>query len=333
MQKKTRTAKVGLDYSKDKFNVSVLFNGTRADREFKNDLEGARDLESWLKQSGAKRFDVTFEPTGRYSENVSTRLWSNPNYRVFQVNPEVSSKYRGSLDLRTKSDFKDAYALAKLAEERADDLPEWEPKNDAQYELRDVQMRLRSIVKRKTHLKNQLKCGLSSQFIKDDIEDELRNLAEREKVLLAYATKLIDSDPQMREDRLLLQSIPGIGLTTAILLICLIDFRKFKSSRQLTCFLGLTRRMNESGTSVRGPNGISKKGSKYIRSSLFCPTWSAIRSNPAIEMFNERLKGNGKLTMVAQTACLRKLLAIAWAVVHRRCPFEREYKNPHLATA
>jgi transposase len=329
-RKKTRmkVAKIGNDFSKDKFNVSVLHAGKRMDHEFANSLSGTVQLIEWLKQTGAKRFEMAFEPTGRYHESVCEYLWGQ-GFRLFQINPEVMSKYAASLDTRTKSDSQDAYALAKFVQERSEDLDEWGPKTDGQKEMRDVQLRMRSLVKRTTALQNQLQCGLTSRLIKADIEDELCRLEEKKKQMLEYATTLINHDPQMRKDCELLDSIIGIGWQSAVFLICLVDFRKFDTSRKLACFLGLTIKKRESGSSVKGKERISKKGRTELRSGLFCPVWASVIHNPILRTHYERLVGSGKPKRVAEVACLRKLVAIAWSIIKNQRPFDVDYMNQH----
>jgi len=330
---KKKLAQVGLDYSKETLNASVLFKDSTYDQVFPNSLAGGIQLVDWLQGLGANTFDVAFEPTGRYSDVVNAHLWSHSKCRLFQVNPEISCKYAASLDTRNKSDFKDARALARLAVERAGQLPVWQPKTQIQYEVRDVQMRMRSLVKQIVALKNQLKCGITSDLVKAEIADEVEWLEKRKASMLAYATKLIDSDERLRRDRQLLETIPGIGESTAVLLLCLIDFRSFKSSRRLSSFLGLTQRKRQSGTSVRSDNRISKKGSKYVRTGLFCPVWTAIAWNLPIRDLYNRLTSAGKRKRVAEVACLRKLLTIAWSVIRHQRDFDQDHQNPHLQLA
>lgn len=324
-----KVANVGIDYSKEKFNATVLFRGRRCDRQVPNNLAGGELLVDWLKSTGARRFDVAFEPTGRYSDAVSGYLWSQPDFRLFQINPQVANKYAASRDIRIKSDFKDAYALAQLIEERSKELPEWRPRTDAQQEMRDVHLRHSSLVKRIVTLKNQMKCGLSSELVRGEIVRELKWLEDSKESLLEYGTKIIDSDPALRRDRELLESIPGIGAQTAVFLLCLVDFRKFATARKLACFLGLTQRKHESGSSVHRRNSISKKGGTAVRSALFCPTWTAIAKNALIQEFYKRLVEAGKRKRVAEIACLRKLVTISWSLIRNQRPFDLNYVNPY----
>lgn len=56
-------------------------------------------------------------------------------------------------------------------------------------------------------------------------------------------------------------------------------------------------------------------GRTSVRCGLFMATLVAIRHNPVIQTFYERLLANGKLKKVALVACMRKLLVILNAMI------------------
>ena len=55
-------------------------------------------------------------------------------------------------------------------------------------------------------------------------------------------------------------------------------------------------------------------GRTSVRCGLYMATLVAIRHNPVIRKFYERLLANGKLKKVALVACMRKLLVILNAI-------------------
>jgi transposase len=57
-------------------------------------------------------------------------------------------------------------------------------------------------------------------------------------------------------------------------------------------------------------------GRAPVRAVLYMATFSAIRCNPTIRAFHQRLREAGKQPKVAITACMRKLLTILNAMVH-----------------
>ena len=85
---------------------------------------------------------------------------------------------------------------------------------------------------------------------------------------------LVKQDQQ--QQLTLLQSIPGIGLKTALFLIVVTDsFKKFENSSQLCSYVGITPTIRESGSSVRGSARISKVGNKKLRNLLFLCSFTA----------------------------------------------------------
>ena len=64
-----------------------------------------------------------------------------------------------------------------------------------------------------------------------------------------------------------------------------------------------------------------------MRTALYMATLSAIRYNPPIKAFYERLRAKGKPVKVARCAAARKLLHIAWAIVKKGDLFDPNYKG------
>jgi transposase len=62
-----------------------------------------------------------------------------------------------------------------------------------------------------------------------------------------------------------------------------------------------------------------------LRKALYLASVSAVRFNPAIKVFYERLRAKGKPMNVARCAAARKLLHVAWAVVHKQQRFDPQY--------
>lgn len=110
-----------------------------------------------------------------------------------------------------------------------------------------------------------------------------------------------------------LTTIPGIGPWVAVVLRLEIGrFDGFANAPSVVAFSGLDPHYHRSGDGeVRC--SISKRGRAHVRAALFLATLTAIRYNPAIRDFYQRLRAAGKLGMVAVTACMAKLLRIAYA--------------------
>lgn len=143
------------------------------------------------------------------------------------------------------------------------------------------------------------------------LAQELRALERRIEQRKSRLTGLLAAEPTVRR----LQTIPGIGLWTAVVLRLEIGpFDRFATDNAVVAFAGLDPHYHQSGDGeVR--YSISKRGRAEIRAALYMSVLTAIRYNPAIQAFYERLLSRGKLAPVALTACMGKLLRQAYACV------------------
>jgi transposase len=126
------------------------------------------------------------------------------------------------------------------------------------------------------------------------------------------------------EEVQLYQSIPGIGAWTATCLrLEYGSMTRFHSDSAVVAFAGLDPKTHQSGDTDED-HGISRRGRRGIRAALFMAARTAIRCNPVIRAFYARLLTQGKLPMVAVTACMAKLLRLAYACVMTQQSFDPE---------
>ncbi|MCS3698407.1 transposase [Salinibacter ruber] len=128
--------------------------------------------------------------------------------------------------------------------------------------------------------------------------------------------KQIEDNQQLRDRCQLLETIPGVGLQTAAIVISeLGSADRFHSARQAVAYAGLVPSHRESGTSVRGAPRMSKVGNGRLRRAMYFPAMSALRFNPAVKALGDRLEERGKESMVIIRAAMRKLLHICYGVL------------------
>ena len=126
----------------------------------------------------------------------------------------------------------------------------------------------------------------------------------------------------LKHDAKLLATIPGVGdLTAAFLLGCAGDLRRFSNPRKLDAYAGMNPAIRQSGRWV-GHSRLSKLGPALLRAKLYMPALTATRYNTAVHALYERLIARGKPRMVALAAAMRKLLHIAWGVIHSGKAFD-----------
>jgi len=114
-------------------------------------------------------------------------------------------------------------------------------------------------------------------------------------------------------------SIPGLGRKSALLLVVITGgFTRFAHYKQLVSYLGLSPRIYESGTSIKGRARICKMGMSRVRAVLYVCSWSAIKANKACRELYERLLAKGKAKRLALIAVVNKLLRQAFAVATKK---------------
>ena len=132
----------------------------------------------------------------------------------------------------------------------------------------------------------------------------------------------INQNPHLKEDRQLLESIPGVGSVVSSRMIGVLRSRAFESASQCAAFLGLNPVQHESGSSVRGRTHLSKAGNPRIRAKLYMAAIVAIQHNPDIKAQYQRLLKKGKSKMSALGAAMRKLVHICFGVLKHRTPYQ-----------
>ena len=132
-------------------------------------------------------------------------------------------------------------------------------------------------------------------------------------------TTLIRSTPVWRETDDLLRSVPGIGPVTACTLIADLPELGRLDRRRIAALAGLAPIARDSGA-FRGRRMILG-GRSHIRRVLYMATLTAIKHNPAIRTFHQRLVAAGRPGKVALTAAMRKLLTILNAMLRDRRPW------------
>ncbi len=143
-----------------------------------------------------------------------------------------------------------------------------------------------------------------------------RSLKQVKKEMELIEQKLIILVKEEHQDLLTrLETIPGIGKKTALMLVVLTDgFKRFKSGSELCSYSDLTPITRQSGSSVRGRARISKIGNAKLRNLLFMCSFNSCKYNKACRTIYERIVAKGKSKKLALIAVCNKLLKQAFAI-------------------
>ena len=145
------------------------------------------------------------------------------------------------------------------------------------------------------------------------IEAQLTHI-DGELASLAAADTPLGAHPR------LLPGIPGLGLLTAATLLASLPLERLEMPRQVAAYVGLCPQERTSGSSIRGRGHIGPLGPASLRKALSMPAIVAMRCNPPLRAFAERLRARGKRPKVVITAGMRTLLLLAWALVRTGQP-------------
>ncbi len=93
----------------------------------------------------------------------------------------------------------------------------------------------------------------------------------------------------------------------------------------MAAYVGLCPQERSSGSSLRGRARTGPLGPAHLRKALYMPALVAMRANPALRTFADRLRRAGKRPKVIVVAVMRKLLLLAWAILRSGQPFSPAY--------
>jgi transposase len=120
----------------------------------------------------------------------------------------------------------------------------------------------------------------------------------------------------------LLTTIDGIGpLTAARIVAELGNPADFRDGAALASYVGVVPALKHSGKHTPARAGLTPVGHAQLRAKLWMPTLTAVRKNPWLRAYYQRLRKAGKLPKVALIAAMRKLLHAIYSVAKNRRPF------------
>jgi len=302
---------VGIDVSKDRLDVHVQPTGEAF--AVARDGEGLASLVARL--TPLMPHLVAVEATGGFEMTVAAAI-AGAGLPLAIVNPAQVRHYAQALGRRAKTDRIDAEVIARFAEAAR---PEPRPLPDeATQALADLVTRRRQIIammvaerQRATRLPKRLK--RSCERVVRVLEKELAALDQD-------IDTTVRGTPAWRVKEDLLASVIGIGTITARALIADLPELGTLNRRQIAALVGVAPFTRESGQ-WRGKSFIAG-GRPTIRAALFVATMAAVRHNPSIRDFRQRLIAKGKPKMVAMVACMRKLLTILNAILRDQTPWK-----------
>jgi transposase len=301
---------VGIDIAKDTLYIHVFPSEEKW--HCKNDANDINQLSKRLR--ALTPTVITLEATGGFETTLAGQL-TEAELPVSIVNPRQVRDFAKGLGKLAKTDSIDAYVLARFGESvkpRLTPIPTAEQKL-----IKDLVRRRQQLVDLRAAEKNRLK-----QAQTERIRQSILAIIDA----LDYEIQQIDKDlntaikqsPIWQEKVDLLKTIPGIGPVTAISLIALVPELGTVSREIIGRLVGVAPLNDDSGT-IKGIRRCLG-GREPVRRPLYMAALTATKHNKTIKEFFHRLQLRGKIFKVAITACMRKLVLIANAVLRDKQP-------------
>ena len=295
---------VGIDVSKEWVDVAVRPAGDawRADR----DQDGVDGLVLRLRELAPRI--VVMEASGGYEIPLAAAL-SAASVPVAVVNPRHVRDFARSQGILAKTDRLDAAVIAhfgEVSEVTAQPLVSEEARA-----LEGLVARRRQIIGMRTA--EQLRRRTAVPAVRESIEEVIAFLDQQLKEVDEELGRRLRESPVWREREKLLKSVPGIGPVATVSLLTGLPELGSLDRRAVAALVGVAPLSRDSGK-FRGTRGCWG-GRAKVRAALYMPTLVAVRCNPVLREFYERLLRAGKPRKVALTACMRKLLTILNAML------------------
>ena len=315
---------IGIDISKQTFDVCFKKEKGMYHRVFQNRLSGFRKLVKGLPESS----HVVMEASGPYYVQLASYLYSQ-GIKVSVVNPLKIKRYTQMQFYRAKTDRKDAESIMEYGCFHNSRLSLWQPEPHPIQHIKQLRSALELLQKQKHQSKRQLEAFTSAGSISKTVEESLQGTIEvlSNKIQELEREMLSICERHYKSTYSSLTSIPSIGPKTAVMLIAITDnFNKFVHYRQLIAYVGFSPRVYQSGTSVKGKGHICKMGKSQIRKLLYMCSWTAKQCNKACREMYERLKAKGKPERVIKVAIANKLLKQAFAIATSKQKYTENYQ-------
>jgi transposase len=272
-----------------------------------NDPGGWRHLRRRL--GGLNIVQVVMEATSKYHRAVHRRL-DAAAIAVAIVNPLRARLFAQACGTLAKTDAIDARMLALMAERLSPDPTP--PPTQIVEAVQELTRARGAAVAERVAIGHRRETATTA-FLRAELSRRLAALDRHIVRLEAQTDRLIAADPVMARRQVVLRSIPGIGPVAATALVAGLDELGRISSKQVASIAGLAPVACDSGPR-QGTRRI-RGGRAFLRPPLYMAALSAIRANPDLRRFHQRLKDHGKPPKVALTAVMRKLLVLANTLV------------------
>lgn len=305
------TKVAGIDVSKGKLDIGF----SRGDDALSvaNTQAGHAEVVAFLRQHQIER--VGLEATGSYGLAIEAAL-REEGFQVLVLQPLQVRLFRKLHRQRAKTDAIDAVLIARFVQGETLPADFHDPRLAP---LREQLLYLEQLRADAARIRARRERYTSPDLLAR-MKADIARLEREADALLADLVQRLRNQPDLAARFALLVSIPGIGPYSAVMLVLRLPELGHLSRGEIAALVGVAPYNVDSGKQA-GQRRIAG-GRKDIRDALYTPTVAAsTRWNPDLVAFNTRLREAGKPGKLVITACIRKLLAIANAILARGTPW------------
>jgi len=292
---------VGVDVSKS--NLDIYIHPLEKLFKIPNTKSGIKAFTKELSKYNVAK--VACEATGGY-ESLFANILRKKSYNIWIIDPRRVRGFIIATGCKCKTDKIDAQKIAEFAY-----------KNSQGYTpilKNEIHEQLQALINRKKDLtiflaaeKTRLKHP-SHALSLVSIKKLIKTLGNEIKTIDGQIEGLVKNDKELHEKTIILESIPGIGKSSAALLLSFVPELGYLSNAKISALIGVCPYANESG---------KHKGKRYIRGGraiprrmLYMCALAAIKFNVPLKEFYDRLRTANKPFKVAITAIMHKLIII-----------------------
>jgi transposase len=315
---------VGVDVAKGALEISD--SRGKLTGVIDNLVSTIKSLVTKLKKSKTKTL-VICEATGGLEHDLADLL-HEAQIDVVIANPARIRHFAKGHGVYEKTDRIDA-DMIRLFGEQVKTTPSV-PRTPEQKRLTALTRRRKQVIDLLIQEKNRLgQCHYDEavQLIKESIEYLEKQLKSIDFCLRELIVQLSSTNLNIN----ILLSVHGIGYTTVAMLLGELPELGTMNRTQIAKLVGVAPLANQSGKEDKQRSIFG--GRSAVRTALFLPTMTAMRHNPKIAQFAERLKRRGKPHKVIVTACMRKLITILNLMIKNQTVWDETKKGDERVTS
>lgn len=299
MKDKSNIIFMGIDVSKS--SLDIYLSGSHS--KIGND---AKSITKFIKNKtkiDSKEIFCVLESTGGY-ERLSIRLLSEFGVKVHRAHPNKVHSFAKASGHFAKTDKLDAKLLERYAEFVYGDVQIHTSKSESMEELSGLRSLERSL-ENELHA-YQCRAKHCSGKSKKLIDKHIRELKKRIKEASEEIEDMISNDKELRQKQDLLVSYKGVGKKIANSLISELPELGSLHRKKVAGLVGVAPKTSQSGQ--KEYYARISGGRFYVRKALYMAALVAMRYNPDMKLFYNKLTERGKAPKVALVAVMRKII-------------------------